>query len=49
MVVTKPEFDKAMKEINEFAVEMNRRLEEIEDAIEAVKEASAPKTTPKAK
>jgi hypothetical protein len=45
MVVTKPEFDKAMKEINEFAVEMNKRL----DALEAVKEAPEPKATTKAK
>tara|TARA_R110000782_G_scaffold64533_5_gene131505 strand:- start:1231 stop:1368 length:138 start_codon:yes stop_codon:yes gene_type:complete len=45
MVVTKPEFDKAMKEINEFAVQMNKRL----DALEAVKEAPAPKTATKAK
>jgi hypothetical protein len=34
-----------MKEINEFAVAVNKRL----DALEAVKEAPAPKTTPKAK
>jgi hypothetical protein len=45
MVVTKPEFDKAMKEINEFAVEMNKRL----DALESAKEAPEPKATTKAK
>jgi hypothetical protein len=45
MVVTKPEFDKAMKEINEFAVQMNKRLDALEDA----KEAPAPKTATKAK
>ncbi len=49
MVVTKPEFDKAMKEINEFAVEMNKRLDALEYATQSAKKPSAPGTTTKAK
>jgi hypothetical protein len=36
MVITRTEFDKAMKEINEFAVAVNARLEALEKpAVEA--------------
>ena len=48
MVITRTEFDKAMKEINTFAEEVYKRL----DALEAVKQTPEPvekKVAPKAK
>lgn len=53
MVVTKPEFEKAMKEINEFATDVFKRLEGIEERLEKLekpaKDAVGTKTTTKAK
>lgn len=46
MVITRTEFDKAMREINEFAVSISERIEKLENTIKELEEKKA-KPAPK--
>lgn len=46
MVITRTEFDKAMREINEFAVSISEKIEKLENAIKELEEKKA-KPAPK--